>query len=115
MAESDTQPILVESGMSVHTCRSGDGAELTISVDGRFDFTVHEDFRLASENAATPAARYVVDLSHAEYVDSSALGMLLLLREHAGRTTRRVSIRNARPHVERVLTVANFHKLFVMA
>jgi hypothetical protein len=41
--------------------------------------------------------------------------MLLLLREHAGRTTTRVAIRNARPHVERVLTVANFHKLFVMA
>jgi len=107
--------ILVESRMSVHTCRSGDGLQLTISIDGRFDFTVHEDFRLAYENAPAPATGYVVDLAHAEYVDSSALGMLLLLREHAGRTTTRVSIRNARPHVERVLTVANFHKLFVMA
>ncbi len=101
--------------MSVHTCRSGDGAELTIAVDGRFDFTVHEDFRLAYEKEPSPDSGYVVDLAHAEYVDSSALGMLLLLREHAGRATKRVAIRNARPHVERVLTIANFHKLFVMA
>jgi hypothetical protein len=52
---SDTQPILVESGMSVHTCRSGDGAELTISVDGRFDFTVHEQFRVAYESSPVVA------------------------------------------------------------
>jgi len=57
--------------MSVRTSRSGDGKELTIAVNGRFDFTVHADFRLAYEKASAPAGRYVVDL--AENVSPASL------------------------------------------
>jgi anti-anti-sigma factor len=101
--------------MAVRTAHSPDGTQVTIAVNGRFDFTVHEQFRVAYERSPKVAARYVVDLSATEYVDSSALGMLLLLREHAGGHADRVSIKGARPEVRRVLTIANFHKLFALA
>jgi HptB-dependent secretion and biofilm anti anti-sigma factor len=94
-----------------------DNETAVIRLSGRFDFSRHREFRNCYEAALKePTLRRIdVDLQGVDYLDSSALGMLLLLREHAGRSTKRVSIRNARPHVERVLTVANFHKLFVMA
>jgi anti-anti-sigma factor len=101
--------------MAVRAAKSPDGKQVTIAVNGRFDFTVHEQFRIAYESSPTVAARYVVDLSATDYVDSSALGMLLLLREHAGGAADRVSIQGAKPEVKRVLTIANFHKLFALA
>jgi anti-anti-sigma regulatory factor len=53
----------------------------------------------------------VIDMSAVEYVDSAALGMLLLLRDHAGDASR-VTIRGSRGQPEQVLRIANFHKLF---
>jgi anti-anti-sigma regulatory factor len=44
-------------------------------------------------------------------VDSAALGMLLLLRDHAGEASR-VTISGSRGQPEQVLRIANFHKLF---
>lgn len=43
---------------------------------------------------------------------SSALGMLLLLREHAGDDKADVKIVRCRPEVKKILTIANFHHLF---
>ncbi len=68
--------------MAVKTKSSEKGNELVISIDGRFDFGLQKDFRKSYE--ATKAAAYVIDMRATEYMDSSALGMLLLLREHAG-------------------------------
>ena len=55
---------------------------------------------------------YVVDLSNTEYLDSSALGMLLLLREHAGGENANIEITQASADVRKILDVANFSKLF---
>jgi anti-anti-sigma factor len=49
-----------------------------------------------------------------EYLDSSALGMLLILKERAGATNKRVAITNCRGAVKQVLDIANFGKLFPM-
>ena len=57
---------------------------------------------------------YVVDLSDTEYLDSSALGMLLLLREHAGGESSKIEISQASDEVRKILDVANFGKLFKM-
>ena len=54
-----------------------------ISMNGRFDFNSHRDFRSASEQAtkAEGVSEIEVDMNDVDYLDSSALGMLLLLRE----------------------------------
>ena len=56
--------------------------------------------------------KYTVDLAGTDYLDSSALGMLLLLREHAGGEGAAIQIINASPDVKKILDVANFGKLF---
>ncbi|ROR35154.1 STAS domain-containing protein [Inmirania thermothiophila] len=91
---------------------SEDGKVVTIAVSGRFDFNLHREFREAYEQAPAEGVRYVVDLAGTEYIDSSALGMLLLLRERAGGDQADVEIRNCSPEIKRILTISNFHHLF---
>lgn len=83
---------------------------VTIHVTGRFDFSCHQEFRRAYEGQ-NEVEEFLVDLSETEYIDSSALGMLLLLRERAD-GQRKVKIVNCRPAVRRILEVANFQTLF---
>lgn len=82
-----------------------------ITIEGRFDFTCHADFRKAYASAPT-AAKFRVDLANATYMDSAALGMLLLLREKVRGDASRVEITNAQGQPKDVLSVANFGQLF---
>lgn len=91
-----------------------DGKTVVISVKGRFDFQSHRDFRDAYYKHSGNKHSYVVDLSATDYMDSSALGMLLLLRQHAGGDEAHVVIRHPNPTIQKVLTIANFHKMFTL-
>jgi anti-anti-sigma factor len=98
--------------MSVNSELSHDGQELTIFIEGRFDFAAHQDFRDAYENAVGTPQRFVVDLKGTSYLDSSALGMLLLLRDHAGGERAKIQLINCGADVNTILTISNFSKLF---
>lgn len=98
--------------MTVSAHPSSDGAELTIRVSGRFDFSAHQEFRTCYESASSDVARYVIDMAEATYLDSSALGMLLLLRDYAGGDSAHIRIENANPDVRKILTISNFEQLF---
>lgn len=54
----------------------------------------------------------MVDLKETTYMDSSALGMLLLLRDHAGGDNAEVQVVNANSDVRKILAISNFDKLF---
>lgn len=100
--------------MTVTSGLSEDGQQVTLFVKGRFDFSSHQDFRAAYE--PYPAElEYIVDLRDTHYLDSSALGMLLLLRDHAGSDHARVSLRNCTPDVVKILTISNFSRLFQLS
>jgi anti-anti-sigma regulatory factor len=58
--------------------------------------------------------RYVVDLSLTDSIDSSALGMLLLLREKVGDDASRVVIHGGAGRPSEVLRLANFQRLFTV-
>jgi anti-anti-sigma factor len=83
---------------------------------GRFDFNSHRDFRDAYEHALkTEGVRTLdVDLAKVEYLDSSALGMLLLLKERAAENSIQVSLDGCTGTVQQILEIANFNKLFTM-
>jgi anti-anti-sigma factor len=99
--------------MSVTSNRSPDEQQLTIKIKGRFDFSTHQDFRGAYEKEPK-AKRYVVDLKETNYLDSSALGMLLLLRDHAGGEQADVRLENCSADVVKILAISNFSKLFTI-
>ncbi|VVQ27764.1 STAS-domain containing protein [Pseudomonas fluorescens] len=96
--------------MPVVTEVSPDGQKLTISVKGRFDFAKHQEFRESYEDKKLSAV--VVDLKEATYLDSSALGMLLLLRDHAGGDNSDIRVVNSSTDVKKILAISNFDKLF---
>lgn len=80
----------------------------------RFDFHAYRSFRDAYELELAKPEVYglVVDLQEVQYIDSAALGILLLLRDKAQTQGKTVELRNLRGIVRDVFEVANFHKLF---
>lgn len=98
--------------MAVTSELSPEGTALTLSIKGRFDFAKHQDFRGAYEKPMTKPELFVVDLKETTYVDSSALGMLLLLREYAGGDESDVRVVNCNSDVRKILVISNFDKLF---
>ncbi len=86
----------------------------TIKVNGRFDFSVHNEFRKSYKDVNISNGVYNVDLSETDYMDSSALGMLLLLKEHADSNSSRVKLVKANNDIKEILHIASFDKLFTV-
>lgn len=99
--------------MTVSTQSLADGSTIKINITDRFDFNIHKDLRNAYKDRPADI-KYVVDLKGASYMDSSALGMLLQLREHAGGSNGAVTISNADPNIKEILRIANFDKLMTV-
>ena len=101
--------------MPISAHRSDNGQTLVISVEGRFDFSSHQAFRDAYEQADGGVERYIIDLSETTYLDSSALGMLLMLREHVGGELGNIRLQVSDvPEIRRVVEIARFGDLFAL-
>ncbi|MFI8375757.1 STAS domain-containing protein [Pseudomonas helleri] len=98
--------------MAVTSVISEDGSKLTIAIKGRFDFAKHQEFRDAYEKLQTKPQSVVVDLKEATYLDSSALGMLLMLRDYAGGDESDIRVINCSLDVSKTLDISNFNQLF---
>ncbi len=85
-----------------------------INMYGRFDFQVHREFKDAyTPLLDNPVVREIeVEMSKVDYLDSSALGMLMLLNERAKAVNKPVTLLNTSGVVSQVLGVANFSKIF---
>jgi anti-anti-sigma factor len=94
-----------------------EGGIAVIQLAGRFDFSAYRDFRTAYEAAlAESQLRQIsVDLGRVEYLDSSALGMLLLLKDHAQARGIEIALTNCRGIVKEILDVASFGAMFPMS
>ncbi len=100
--------------MTITQQLSDSGQELTIVVQDRFDFAVHQSFNNSYANANNRGMLFRVDLSKTTYMDSSALGMILLLREHAETIAGKIVIKNPNPSIAKILDIAQFHKLMTI-
>jgi anti-anti-sigma factor len=101
--------------MTVTVEKAADGSRVTLKMPAQFDFKVHKEFRGAYDDGKAPAKTYFVDLRATDYMDSSALGMLLQLREYVGGDRSRVQIVNVKPGIRQILTIANFDKLMTIS
>lgn len=86
----------------------------SLRLEGTFTFEEHVPFRDATqmllEAARTP--HLTLDLSGLDYMDSSALGMLLLLKEKAEMKGIKVILVKPSPSVMQILRIVQFGRLF---
>jgi HptB-dependent secretion and biofilm anti anti-sigma factor len=99
--------------MPVTAREADDGKTLVLEIEGRFDFRLHDAFRAAYQR--TKAQHVVVDLARADGLDSSALGLLVLLREHVAEHDASVAIVHCSPEIRVRLASACFDRLFCLA
>jgi anti-anti-sigma factor len=87
-----------------------------IRLNGRFDFSSHRIFRESYTPSldAGGVSELEIDLGEVDYLDSSALGMLLMLREKAQAANKKIVLSNCKGSVRQVLEIANFGKLFTI-
>jgi len=93
--------------MAISVQKAGNNT-INIVVTQQFDYSLHQAFRDAYRNEAEPNVTFRVDLSKATYMDSSALGMILLLKEHAEKKGGKVVISKPNESVYKILKIANF-------
>lgn len=101
--------------MEIRQIKAGNVATLFLS--GRFDFNSHREFKEAYTLFLTDpeVSTLEVNFANVVYLDSSALGMLLMLRERGEGVGKQVVLRNPNEIVAQILDIANFHKLFTIA
>ena len=98
--------------MEITTILSDDKTLLTLTLLGKFDYTCHQQFQSSYDLESPPPARVVLDILEVPSIDSSALGMLLLLRDYAGGDKSDIRIINAQPDIYKLLKTCKFDELF---
>ena len=84
-----------------------------VALKGRFDFQAHQDFRRTIDGLLkTGKGKLTVDLSAVNFIDSSALGMLLLARETCEKAGGGVTLDRPQDYVDKVLKLCHFDQLF---
>ena len=96
--------------MTVTTSSQNDGKTLKVSISGTLGNDIHKEFRNAYESSSVSS--YIIDLGHASNIDSSGLGMLLLLRDYAGGENSDITIVNCSQTILEIFNVTCFYRLF---
>lgn len=86
---------------------------LTVQISGRMTHADHKSFReiLGRVNETNPR-RVVFDLAKVEFLDSSALGMLLIVRDACVQGNRTIVLKNVTGQVEKLTKIAKLNKYF---
>ncbi|MCP3851168.1 MAG: STAS domain-containing protein [Gammaproteobacteria bacterium] len=99
--------------MSILTNLSDSGDVLTIKIIGKFQFPLAFEFRRAYTDI-DQVQNYILDLKDSDYLDSSALGMIIALWEFVERNKSRIKIVNANEDIIQILESANFDQLVTL-
>lgn len=98
--------------MALETQLSADEKSFTIKMDEKFDFGKVQDFRQSYTDMPDSVKQIEVNLSETEYMDSSALGMLLNMQKTLKDSVSTFKITHCRPQVLKILTISRFDKKF---
>jgi HptB-dependent secretion and biofilm anti anti-sigma factor len=90
------------------------GKTAILQLSGHFVFGSHKPLREACGNLLQDSATNCIqlDMSGVEYIDSSALGLLLLMRDKVDSAGKEIQIKGAQGVVLQVLEVARFGRIF---
>jgi anti-anti-sigma factor len=84
-----------------------------VILSGQFTFADNNKFKEMMEALNKASAKTIVlDFADVNFIDSGALGMLLLFRDEYRQKHIRVSLEAARGQVEKIFTISKFDQLF---
>jgi len=103
----------VQQTCAISTRSTSNNKGLIIEVTGYFSVNCLNEFRQAFESQQ-PFPRYAVNFQQCAGIDSSGLGMLLLLRDYSHLEPENLLVTHCPPHVQDVLRYSNFDQLFTI-
>ncbi|MDC8829421.1 STAS domain-containing protein [Alteromonas gilva] len=88
----------------------------TIAIPERFDFSFHKSFTEQYNKILDQQTKGLItlDFSRVLYLDSAALGMIVLLQKRAKANGCNVEVANAKGTALEVLQIANFDKMLTI-
>lgn len=88
---------------------------LSVVIKGKFIFSLHEPFsNILGDIKGGKVSRVNVNLSEVEFVDSSGLGMLLLLRDECKNQDVQLVLESPSERLKPSFKVAKFDQLFTI-
>ncbi len=100
--------------MNIDTQKDGNTARIVLN--GRFDFNSHRMFNDTTDALLREPgiSALEVDFDEVKYIDSSAMGMLLLFKERAKSAAKSITLLNCKGAVAQVFELSNFRRLFTI-
>jgi HptB-dependent secretion and biofilm anti anti-sigma factor len=92
------------------TCERQDD-KLTFRIIGSFNYAIGSELKKLA-NRQSKASEYIIDLRAVTYINSSAFGVMLILREMFGADEDNLSLVNASPEIKKMLNVVKFETIF---
>jgi anti-anti-sigma factor len=93
---------------------SGDAVRVIMT--GRLTFADIQPFKqVVGLMPDAQGRRFVIDLAGVSFIDSAAMGMLLMARDSAAQASVSLALTGAQGQVKRILDVAKFDTLFETA
>lgn len=86
----------------------------TLRLPSSFDYSYHRQFsdQYTAFIESGTCKEILLDFSQVEYLDSSALGMMVLLQKRASALNIKVRLKGARGATDEILKMANMQKIF---
>ena len=92
-----------------------DDRAVQITISDEFTFSDNSKFREMLKHLDSKDIAHIrVEFADCDFVDSAALGMLLLLKERADQIPAELELANAKDQVLKVLELSRFQDLFQM-
>ena len=100
--------------MSISAKQRADGKEVTISIEGRLDYTNANKFKQIYMRTNPSDVDYIIDLQHARDLDSSALTLFLNFRAFAADRCHEIQIINCDKTAKHIFYSTGLNKLFTI-
>lgn len=89
---------------------------VTFQLEGNFTYNQRRAFQEAIKKACQQNAQHIIiDLSQVGFVDSAALGLLMVTHRQLSAEKRRMTLAHPQPTVKQIIELANLHQIIPMA
>lgn len=99
--------------VSIESSLTDNDMSMVIAVKGRFDFSVANDFRNCYRNDPVKN-QYIIDLKDTNFMDSAAVGMILLLHEFTENKSH-IRLQNCNTAIKKIVVLSHIDRFVEIA